>query len=53
MDCAITVFALMGLFLITRVKFAADGIFAIVIGTAITVEAFKSIIEQAKFLVND
>ena len=52
-DCAITVFALMGLFLITRVKFAADGIFAIVIGTAITVEAFKSIIEQAKFLVND
>ncbi len=53
LDCAITVFALMGLFLITRVKFAADGIFAIVIGTAITVESFKSIIEQAKFLVND
>ena len=53
LDCAITVLALMGLFLITRVKFAADGMFAIVIGTAITVEAFKSIIEQAKFLVND
>lgn len=53
LDCAVTIFALMGLFLITKVKFAADGIFAVIIGTMITVEAFKNLIEQAKFLVND
>ena len=53
LDCAITVFALMGLFLITKVRFAIDGIFAVIIGTLVTVSAFKNLIEQAKYLVND
>lgn len=53
LDCAVTIFALMGLFLITKVNFAADGIFAIIIGTAVTVSAVKSTIEQSKFLINN
>ena len=53
LDCAITVFALMGLFLITKVRFAIDGIFAVIIGTLVTVSAFKNLIGQAKYLVND
>ena len=48
-----TIFALMGLFLITKVNFAADGIFAIIIGTAVTVSAVKNTIEQSKFLINN
>lgn len=53
LDCAVTIFALMGLFLITNVNFAADGIFAIIIGTAVTVSAVKNTIEQSKFLINN
>lgn len=53
LDCAVTIFALMGLFLITKVNFAADGIFAIIIGTAVTVSAVKNTIEQSKFLINN
>ena len=52
LDCAVTIFALMGLFLITKINFAADGIFAIIIGTAVTVSAVKNTIEQSKFLIN-
>lgn len=53
LDCAVTIFALMGLFLITNVNFAADGIFAIIIGTAVTVSAVKNTIDQSKFLINN
>lgn len=53
LDCAVTIFALMGLFLITKVNFAADGIFAIIIGTVVTVSAVKNTIEQSKFLINN
>lgn len=53
LDCAVTIFALMGLFLITKVNFAADGIFAIIIGTAVTVSAVKNTIDQSKFLINN
>ena len=53
LDCAVTIFALMGLFLITKVNFAADGIFAIIIGTAVTVSAVKKTIDQSKFLINN
>lgn len=53
LDCAVTIFALMGLFLITKVNFAADGILAIIIGTAVTVSAVKNTIDQSKFLINN
>lgn len=53
LDCATTIFALMGLFLITKINFAADGIFAIIIGAAVTVSAVKNIIEQSKYLINN
>lgn len=53
LDCGITLFTLMGLFLIVKVQFAVDGIFAIVIGTAVTVSSLKNLIQQAKYLVND
>lgn len=52
LDCFVTICALMGLFLITKINFAADGIFAIITGATITVSAIKSIIEHAKFLIN-
>lgn len=53
LDCGITLFTLMGLFLIVKVQFAVDGIFAIVIGIAVTVSSLKNLIQQAKYLVND
>ena len=53
LDCATTIFALMGLFLITKINFAADGIFAIIIGAAVTVSAVKNIIEQSRYLINN
>ena len=53
LDCATTTFALMGLFLITKINFAADGVFAIIIGTAVTVSAVKNIIEQGRYLINN
>lgn len=53
LDCGITLFTLMGMFLIVKVQFAVDGIFAIVIGTAVTVSSLKNLIQQAKYLVND
>lgn len=53
LDCFITLFALMGLFLIVRVRFAADGVFAILCGTAITVSAVRTVIAEAKYLINE
>lgn len=53
LDCGVTIFALMGLFLITKVDFAVDGIFAILIGAMVTISAVKNIIAQSKFLIND
>lgn len=53
LDAMITVFALMGLFLVTRVKFAVDGAFAIIIGTMVVVSSAKNIISQGKYLIND
>ena len=53
LDCATTTFALMGLFLITKINFAAYGVFAIIIGTAVTVSAEKNIIEQGRYLINN
>lgn len=53
LDCFITAAALMSLVLIERVGFAADGIFALITGGAITVSAIKNIITEAKYLVNE
>jgi cation diffusion facilitator family transporter len=51
LDCFITLFAIMGLFLVNRINVAVDGFFAIVCGTAITVSAIKNIISESKFLI--
>lgn len=53
LDCGITVFTLLGLFVVRKVGFAVDGIFAIVLGLVITVSAVKSIITEAKYIIND
>lgn len=53
LDCFITLFAIMGLFLVNRINIAVDGIFAVISGFAISVFAIKNIIGEAKFLIND
>lgn len=53
LDCFVTLSALMGLFLITKVNYAVDGIFAIITGAIITVSAIKNIISETKFLINN
>ncbi|MBE6719424.1 MAG: hypothetical protein E7571_02055 [Ruminococcaceae bacterium] len=53
LDCFITLFTLMSMVLITKVNFAFDAYFAFICGTAITVEAVRCIIKEAKFLIND
>lgn len=53
LDCGITAATLMGLFLITKINFAADGLFAVVIGIIVTVSAIKNVIKEAKFIINN
>lgn len=53
LDCFVTAFALMSLFLIKKINFAVDGIFAIITGGIITASAIKNIIEESKFLINN
>ena len=53
LDCFITLFALMGLFLIVRVRFAADGVFAILCGAAVTVSAVRAVSAEARYLINE
>ncbi|MCD7723340.1 MAG: cation transporter [Clostridiales bacterium] len=52
LDCAVTLTALAGFVLVGRVQFAADGVFAIIIGAAITASALKTLWAQARALVN-
>lgn len=53
LDCFVTLSALMGLFLITKVNYAVDGLFAVITGAIITVSAIKNIINEAKYLINN
>lgn len=53
LDCFVTLCALMGLILDSRIGFAADGCFAVITGSVITVSAVKTIVNRAKFLIND
>lgn len=53
LDCFVTLSALMGLFLITKINYAADGIFAMITGAIITVSAIKNIIDESKYLINN
>ncbi len=53
LDSCITVFTLLGLFAVRRAGFAIDGIFAIVIGAVITATSVKTLLSEAKFLIND
>lgn len=51
LDCFITVAALMSLFIVSKLNYAVDGVFAVVTGGIITVSAIRSLIKEAKFLV--
>lgn len=53
LDCFITLFTVIGLFLVSKVNFAIDGVFAIVTGAFITVSAIKNLIAQAKYLITN
>lgn len=53
LDCAITLFVLIGLFLIVKINLAVDGIFAVITGAIISISALKGLIEQAKYLINN
>lgn len=52
LDCGITAFTLIGLLAVPRLGFAADGIFALVLGGIITAGAVKGVITQAKILID-
>jgi len=51
LDCAVSLSALAGLLLSAKLPFAADGVFAVVIGAAVAVSALKTVQEEAKFLI--
>ena len=53
LDCFITLAALMGLILIQKVNFAADGIFAVITGSIITASAVKNIVQESRYLINE
>lgn len=53
LDCFVTLSALMGLFLVSKLNFAVDGIFAVITGGIITVISIKEIINQAKYLIKE
>lgn len=53
LDCFITIAALMSLVLVTKVRFAVDGAFAIVTGSFIFATAVKGIINEGKYIVNN
>lgn len=52
LDSAMTAFVLMGFFLVSKVQFAVDGIFAIAVGAMILTSALKTVRGEAKFLIN-
>lgn len=51
LDCFITLAALMSLVLVSRVRVAVDGIFAIATGGVITASAIKGLVKEAKALI--
>lgn len=51
LDCAVTLFSLAGLLLSAKLPFAADGVFAVVIGAAVAVSAGKTVVKEAKYLI--
>ncbi|MCR5207341.1 MAG: cation transporter [Eubacterium sp.] len=51
LDCFITVAALMSLFLVSKLNYAVDGVFAIITGSVITVSAVRNLIKEAKYLI--
>ncbi len=52
LDTAMTAFVLIGFFLVTKVQFAVDGVFAVAVGAAVCVSALKTVYGEAKFLIN-
>lgn len=52
LDCFITIAALMGLFLIPKIDFAADGIFSVIAGAMVFIFSAKGIAGEVKYLIN-
>ena len=52
LDCFITIAALMGLFLIPKIDFAADGIFSVLAGAMVFIFSAKGIAGEVKYLIN-
>lgn len=53
LDSAVTFTVLLGFSLTTKINYAVDGIVAVIIGITVAVSAIKTVIKQAKYLVND
>lgn len=53
LDSAVTLAALLGLSLTIKINYAVDGLVSVIIGIAVASSALKSVINQAKYLVND
>ena len=53
LDSAVGIVTLVSLFITIRINYAADGVFAIIIGAVITVFAVKGVIREAKFIINN
>ncbi|MCH5320622.1 MAG: cation transporter [Eubacterium sp.] len=53
LDSAITLAAFLGFSLTPRVNYAIDGVIAVLIGITVAVSAIKSVIQEAKYLINN
>ena len=53
LDSSITLAAFLGFSLTPRVNYAIDGVIAVLIGITVAVSAIKSVIQEAKYLINN
>lgn len=53
MDTVITLAAFMGFTLVEKINFAVDGIVSVIMGIAVAALAMKTVITEAKYLIND
>lgn len=53
LDSAVGLVTLVSLFISIKINYAADGIFALIIGITITAFAVKSVIRESKFIINN
>jgi len=51
LDCGVTAFTLISIFVVSKINIAADAYFAFLCGGAITVSAVKNIVKETKLLI--